>query len=129
MYYIKFNEDGYQEQAKWSETAIAEPDWYEVSDNIDGKLFQISSDGQVSEMSDEEKKSYNFSTYRVEVLKSLRYERNQRLVQSDWTEISSLNSSLSDEKIAEWQSYRQVLRNLPESLDEDLNFEWPAIPQ
>lgn len=129
MYYIKFNEEGYQEQAKWSEIAITEPDWHEVSDNIDGKLFQISSDGQVSEMSDEEKKSYNFSTYRIEVLKLLRYERDQKLVQSDWTEIESLNSSLSDQKIVEWKAYRELLRNLPETLDEDLQFEWPAIPQ
>ena len=55
-------------------------------------------------------------------------ERNSLLKASDWTQLSDV--SLSDDKIAEWKTYRQALRDLPthakwpnlESGD------WPTLP-
>ena len=54
--------------------------------------------------------------------------RNSLLKASDWTQLSDV--SLSDDKIAEWKTYRQALRDLPthakwpnlESGD------WPPLP-
>ena len=54
--------------------------------------------------------------------------RNAKLSASDWTQLS--DASLSDDKKAEWKTYRQALRDLPthakwpnlESGD------WPTLP-
>lgn len=57
---------------------------------------------------------------------SIRYERNQLLLQSDWTQLS--DSPLSDVKKEEWKIYRQSLRDIT-------NFEtpdqvvWPTKPE
>ena len=54
----------------------------------------------------------------------LREERNKLLVESDWTEFS--NSPLSEDKKAEWKTYRQSLRDLPENSAPVLNYPRPA---
>ena len=128
MYYIKFDSNGYQEEARLSDTKPEGDGWYEV-DDIDGKLFKLGPTGVIVEMPVGEKESYIKDLQRTETLKRIREERNRKLVESDWTQLSSVNSALSPEKIAEWESYRQALRDLPDTLDEDLNFEWPALPQ
>ena len=48
-------------------------------------------------------------------------KRNNRLIDSDWTQMP--DSPLSDSKKAEWATYRQQLRDLPSSYtdDDDLN--------
>ena len=42
---------------------------------------------------------------------NVRSERNQKLSQSDWTQVA--DSPLTDAKKAEWATYRQALRDLP----------------
>ena len=63
----------------------------------------------------------------------LKSERNSLLKNSDWTQ--GTDSPLSDEKKAEWVTYRQTLRDLPSttspSLDENehlTNITWPTKP-
>ena len=66
----------------------------------------------------------------------LRQERDQKLKDSDWTGFA--DSPLSDEKKAEWATYRQALRDLPESaspkhgnIESDgyvTNVTWPEKP-
>lgn len=129
MYYIKFNSEGYQEEAILSETKPEGNGWYEASEDIDGKLFKLSSTGVVLEMPSGEKNLYIKDLQEKGFFKGLREERNRKLIESDWTQLPSINSALSPEKIAEWESYRQALRDLPNTVDEDLNFEWPALPQ
>ena len=46
--------------------------------------------------------------------------RNAKLSASDWTQLS--DASLSDDKKAEWKTYRQALRSLPEQS----GFPWVA---
>ena len=45
--------------------------------------------------------------------------RNAKLSASDWTQLS--DASLSDDKKAEWKTYRQALRDLP------THAKWPTL--
>lgn len=58
----------------------------------------------------------------------LRLHRNKRLSLSDWT--VGADSPLSDSKKAEWQTYRQALRDLPSTntATEIENIVWPSKP-
>ncbi len=60
----------------------------------------------------------------------IRMDRSIKLVNSDWTQ--AVDSPLSDEKKAEWRTYRQSLRdimtNLPADLDDPENISWPTEP-
>ena len=48
-------------------------------------------------------------------LRSLRFDRDDFLKQSDWTQYN--DSPLSDDKKNEWKTYRQSLRDLTNGLD------------
>lgn len=67
--------------------------------------------------------------YQVTALGKFRGRRNHLLYQSDYTQVP--DSPLSDTKKAEWATYRQALRDLPQnypditSLDEVV---WPEMP-
>ena len=54
----------------------------------------------------------------------LREERDQKLLDSDWTQAADHSSPLADVKKAEWTTYRQSLRNLPATVDISL---WPDV--
>ena len=53
----------------------------------------------------------------------LREERDKLLKDSDWTVF--IDSPLSDEKQAEWATYRQSLRDIPENFTPTLNYPRP----
>jgi hypothetical protein len=60
----------------------------------------------------------------------LRRERNQRLVDSDWTQLNDVVSSMSEDDRNTWFVYRQMLRDLPKVYEKNevLNIEeieWP----
>ena len=66
--------------------------------------------------------SATFKNGKVKILKEtmqyLRDKRNDKLIASDWTQMP--DSPLTDSKKQEWATYRQQLRDLPESYtDED----------
>ena len=54
----------------------------------------------------------------------LREERDQKLLDSYWTQAPDHSSPLSDVKKEEWTTYRQSLRNLPATVDMSL---WPDV--
>ena len=58
----------------------------------------------------------------------LREERNQKLATSDWTQASDHSSPLAADKKAEWETYRQSLRDLPENTVDLANPTWPTKP-
>ena len=62
----------------------------------------------------------------LELWKRLRIERNALLVDSDWTQAS--DSPLTDEVKATWATYREELRDFPESADPD-DPTWPTPPE
>ena len=57
---------------------------------------------------------------------SLRTERNALLASSDWSQ--GADSPLTDEVKAEWVTYREELRDFPESAD-PANPTWPTPPE
>jgi hypothetical protein len=60
------------------------------------------------------------------LMDELRAERNLKLSASDWTQ--ALDSPLTDAKRAEWRTYRQALRDLPENTTDPANPIWPVKP-
>jgi hypothetical protein len=64
------------------------------------------------------------------LMEEFRLERDEKLYQCDWTQIA--DAPLTDEKKAEWVTYRQSLRdttkNLPEDFDTLDGFAWPTKP-
>lgn len=63
---------------------------------------------------------------------TLRLERNEKLAECDWTQTT--DSVLSAEKKAEWATYRQQLRDMPETVANSETFikssdpVWPTKP-
>jgi len=57
----------------------------------------------------------------------LRRERNDLLAESDWTQ--SPDSPLDDDDKDDWATYRQELRDLPESVEDPANPSWPSAPE
>ncbi len=61
-------------------------------------------------------------------LTRIRQERNSRLSACDWTDLP--NAPLTAEKAAEWQTYRQELRDYPAQSDKVSTLpEWPTPPE
>lgn len=60
-------------------------------------------------------------------LANLRAARDSVLSRTDWTQ--SPDSPLSDEKKAEWATFRQKLRDLPTTYNEITGeYDWPVAP-
>lgn len=58
----------------------------------------------------------------------VRTERNKRLAETDWTQLPYV---FTEEKRAQWATYRQALRDFPENLSVPRVFadlQWPAKP-
>lgn len=69
---------------------------------------------------------------KVDFLVRLRLERNKRLSESDWTQLSDIQSKLEETEKVRWSTYRQALRDLPDiySNDETFTLEnitWPGF--
>tara|TARA_R100000388_G_scaffold94037_1_gene80084 strand:+ start:2101 stop:2550 length:450 start_codon:yes stop_codon:yes gene_type:complete len=65
-----------------------------------------------------------------DTLAMLRQDRDRILESTDWTQ--NADSPLSDSKKAEWATYRQALRDLPNTYDKDLKrieIEFPEPPE
>ena len=61
------------------------------------------------------------------VADSVRSQRNQLLVESDWTMVT--DSQLSDSKKTEWKTYRQKLRDIPASSGFPNSITFPDKPE
>ena len=64
-------------------------------------------------------------------MSDLREQRNQKLVDSDWTQAPDHSSPLSNAKKTKWTTYRQTLRDLPATTDMTTwpdEFSWPTKP-
>ena len=57
----------------------------------------------------------------------IREQRDKKLAACDWT-VTVSDRPLSDEKRAEWVAYRQALRDLPSTVTDPTQVEWPAPP-
>jgi hypothetical protein len=61
-----------------------------------------------------------------EKLENIRADRNKLLLDCDWTDLPSC--PLSNEKKAEWQSYRTALRDFPATISDLDNVTFPVPP-
>ena len=84
-------------------------------------IYKINENGVLRDMTPEEKSEKQASDNAWEnggaleqALKSLRVQRNGLLANSDWTDLP--NAPLTDEKKAEWQTYRTNLRDITNGL-------------
>lgn len=65
----------------------------------------------------------------INIAEYIRQKRNAILKWCDWTQ--AIDSPISDSKKAEWQTYRQALRDLPSTntATEVDNIIWPSQPE
>jgi hypothetical protein len=56
----------------------------------------------------------------------VRAERDQRLTESDWTQLD--DSPVTNSKKLEWATYRQALRDVPQQVDFPWDVVWPEQP-
>ncbi|MDP6770607.1 MAG: tail fiber assembly protein [Anaerolineales bacterium] len=61
----------------------------------------------------------------AEQWKVVRGERDRKLLSCDWTQLGDV--TMSGELLANWQSYRQSLRDVPTQSD-PFNITWPTPP-
>ena len=66
-------------------------------------------------------------------LRRLREKRNQLLTETDWIITKGLEQGT---ELTEWKTYRQALRDLPETAEPQLdsqgnltNVDWPEVPE
>ena len=126
MYYVKFNESGVQEEARWSEDPLGDG-WYLAGEDIEGKTFKLTASGKASAMTSAQLKTYKDELAHNSAIEDIKILRTQMLLFSDWTQLP--DSGLTDEKKAEWQIYRQALRDLPTTIGDDLSYTLPTAPQ
>ena len=100
-----------------------------VVNQVNDKAFDVNGNEIVV---DEDVIAEEVSKLLAEVpIKRLREERNQKLVDSDWTQYRDV--SLSND--SDWKTYRQTLRDLPSTAEPQLdeqgnltNVTWPTKP-
>jgi hypothetical protein len=61
------------------------------------------------------------------IIARVRADRDFRLTQSDWTQLSDV--TLSPIQLAQWKEYRQQLRDITLQTDFPTNIVWPEKPQ
>ena len=64
------------------------------------------------------------------LFQALRATRDLLLTESDWTQVGDLVSSgaMTSDKLAEWKTYRQSLRDLPANTSDPSSITWPTKP-
>ena len=61
----------------------------------------------------------------------VRINRNALLAESDWTQLTDAQASLTEEQKQEWSAYRQALRDMPSTyadIEHVALINWPADP-
>jgi hypothetical protein len=56
-------------------------------------------------------------------------KRNQLLSESDWTQLPDSRAAMDAEKAAQWDAYRQALRDVSGQSEFPTNIAWPVNPQ
>jgi hypothetical protein len=86
-------------------------------------------DGVYSDLTAEEEAALDAMSDAADLdLNMVRNERNALLSGSDWTQVADV--ALSAEKVAEWATYRQELRDYPAQSDRQSTLpDWPTPPE
>lgn len=62
-----------------------------------------------------------------ELLTAIRRKRDALLAACDWTDLVSAQTRLTSEQLIAWATYRQALRDMPQTCD-PYNPVWPVVP-
>ena len=89
-------------------------------------LVATDKDGNVIEIPSYESSEVELEVHTEWCSKEARWERDQLLLSCDWT--VGADSPLSDEKKAEWRTYRQALRDITSADGFPFTHEFPEKP-
>lgn len=125
-FYVRFNESGVQTQTRFGLDPEDSSGWFDTGlENIDNLQFKLVNNQAVAltveELSDKYK-GLAFSSG----LHLARIQRDVLLANCDWTQVEDV--VLSSELKQAWATYRQALRDLPSTVDENGNFTLPVAP-
>jgi hypothetical protein len=125
-YYVKFDENGTQSETRFGLDQENPLGWIDTGlTNIDDKLFKFVNN-QVVEMTKESVDAmYKELKFNSQV-KTARMQRDNLLASCDWTQVEDV--ALSSELKQSWATYRQALRDLPSTVDENGEFTLPVAP-
>ena len=88
---------------------------------------QISQDGDDITLSTDSTSEASFNADKNdELMEKLRIERDLRLKECDWTQLSDVN--LPAQLATDYETYRQALRDLPANTSDPANPNWPVKP-
>jgi hypothetical protein len=140
---------GIQQDLSWIPTDIHALQWYDTYGEVeynDGSpnekieelgIYQqavIDHQNEIQRIEDEKITAEIAAENARNYWKELRVIRNFNLQECDWTQIP--DAPLSDTQKTEWQNYRQLLRNLPENIQDpkplvldSSHSDWPTKPQ
>ncbi|AIN15763.1 MULTISPECIES: tail fiber assembly protein [Yersinia pseudotuberculosis complex] len=57
----------------------------------------------------------------------IKQERDRRIRDSDWTQLADI--SLTKEQKTDWKTYRQLLRDIPQTYKQPDDVVWPELPR
>jgi len=63
-----------------------------------------------------------------ELAAQVRAERDRLLAESDWTQLADARAAMGEAKAAEWDAYRQALRDVPQQEGFPTDVAWPVKP-
>lgn len=72
-----------------------------------------------------------FFVHKPTTMKDVRTNRDALLTESDWTQLADAQASLTDAAKQKWVTYRQQLRDMPQTHAEEsiVEIEWPVHPE
>jgi glycerophosphoryl diester phosphodiesterase len=108
----------------------------EIHKNIPPNTIEITDEKWQECLENQHKRGVDIQTKKIivitpsaptieQLLKKIRFKRNQLLAESDWTVLS--DSPLTEDQKVKWKQYRQALRDFPATCD-PYNPVWPIIP-
>lgn len=125
-FYVQFTEDGKQAAVRYGLDPENTEGWFDTGlTDINDKRFKLVNN-QVVELTDadkaEELRQLRFETAHI----NARIQRNTLLINCDWTQAP--DNALSAEERQAWATYRQALRDLPDTIAQDGTFTLPTPP-
>ena len=125
-FYVRFNESGVQTQSRFGLDPEDSAGWFDTGlENIDNLQFKLVNNQAVALSAEELNNKYKGLAFNTG-LNLARMQRDSLLSNCDWTQVEDV--ALSSELKQAWATYRQSLRDLPSTVDEDGNFTLPVAP-
>lgn len=144
-FYVLESERDYLQQLGWYElidqTIPISNDLYEYHDTvqytIDNQVGVVYKNCPILQKENPPTPEQIFADSRRAFIANLRNIRNELLSQSDWTQLTDIQSIKTVEWIESWKQYRQALRDIPQQyetppLDQIIDINqiiWPSMPQ